>query len=114
MGAVILCQVPDAHAACSVAADDLALVRVDHDVVGGTAVVIAPLNRAGARLPYLHRPILGARDHPLPLAMEGDAGDVARVALERKQRIRVRRLDVVELYGVVARGGEEALVRRDA
>jgi hypothetical protein len=46
--------------------------------------------------------------------MECDSRDIARVAFEAKQRIRVRRLDVVEFHGVVARGGEESLVRRDA
>lgn len=46
--------------------------------------------------------------------MEGDSGDVARVALEGQQRVRVGGLDVVELDGVVARAGEEALVGRDA
>lgn len=114
MGAVILGQVPDADAAPAVAADDLALVRVDDDVVGGGAVVVAPLYGAAARLPDLDGAVLGARHHPLALAVEGDAGDVARVALEREQRVRVRRLDVVELDRVVAGRGQEPLVGRDA
>ena len=46
--------------------------------------------------------------------MEGHAGDVSRVALKGEHGIGVRRLDVVELDGVVAGGGEVALVGRDA
>lgn len=113
MGAVVLSQVPDADTTTPVAADDLALVGVDHDVVDGTAVVVAALDGAAARLPDLHGAILRARDHPLALAVERDARDVARVALEGQQGVGVGRLDVEELDGVVARGGEEALVGRD-
>jgi hypothetical protein len=110
----VLGQVPDAHAAGAVAANDLALVGVDDDVVGGAAVVVAALYGAGARLPDLDGAVLGAGDHPLALAVEGDAGDVARVTLKGEERVGVGRLDVVELDGVVAGGGEEALVRGDA
>lgn len=46
--------------------------------------------------------------------MEGDAGDVRRVAFESKDGVRVRGLDLIELDGMVAGGGEEALVGRDA
>lgn len=46
--------------------------------------------------------------------MEGDARDVAGVALKDEQWRRVGRPDVEELDVVVARGGEEALVGRDA
>ena len=113
MGAVVLGEVPDPDAAGPVAADDLALVGVYDDVVGGGAVVVAALDGAAARLPDLDGAVLGARDHPLALAVEGDARDVARVALEGEQRVRVGGLDVEELDGVVARRGEEALVGRD-
>ena len=46
--------------------------------------------------------------------MEGYAGDVAGVAFEGEACVRVRRLDVVKLDRVVARGGEEAFVGGDA
>lgn len=77
-------------------------------------MVVAALNGAAAGLPDLDGAVLGARDHPLALAVEGDAGDVARVALESEQRVRIGRLDVEELDGVVAGGGQEALIGRDA
>lgn len=38
MRAVVLGQVPDADAAAAVAADDLALVRMDHHIINGTTV----------------------------------------------------------------------------
>lgn len=114
VGAVVLSKVPDTDAALAIATDDFALVRMDHDVVGGTAVVVGALDLATACLPNLDGAILGAGHHPLAFAVEGDAGDIASVALEGKQRIRVRRLDIVEFDRVVACGGEEALVGRDA
>jgi hypothetical protein len=46
--------------------------------------------------------------------VEGDAGDVARVAFECEQRVGVGGLDVEELDGMVACGGEVALVGGDA
>jgi len=114
VGAVVLGQVPHAYAAVAVAADDLALVGVDDDVVGGAAVVVAPLYGPAPRLPYLDGAVLGARHHPLALAVEGYARDVARVALEDEQRVRVGGFDIEELDRVVAGRGEEALVRRYA
>ena len=46
--------------------------------------------------------------------MEGYACDVPGVAFERKQGVRVRRFDIVELDGVVAGRGQESLVWGDA
>lgn len=112
--AVVLGKVPDLDAARAVAADDLALVGVDDNVVGGAAMVVAALDGAGACLPDLDSAVLGARHHPLALAMEGNAGDVARVALEGQQWVWVGALDVEQLDGMVAGGREEALVGRDA
>lgn len=114
VGAAVLGKVPDPDAAGPVAADDLALVGVYDDVVGGAAVVVAALDGAAAGLPDLDGAVLGARDHPLALAVEGDPGDVAGVALEGEQGVRVGGLDVEELDRVVAGGGEEALVGRYA
>lgn len=114
MATVISREVPDAHAARPIAANNLALVRVDDDVVDGAAVVVAALDSAGARLPNLDGAVLGARHHPLALAVERDARNVARVALKGQQRVGVGRLDVKELDCVVARGREVALVGRDA
>lgn len=114
VGAVVLGQVPHAHTTRAVTADNLALVGVDNDIVGGAAMVVGALDGAAARLPDLDGAVLGAGHHPLALAVERNAGDVARVALEGEQRIGVGALDVEELDGVVARGREEALVGRDA
>jgi hypothetical protein len=112
--ALVLAQVPDANRAGAVAADELALVRVDDDVVDGGAVVVVTLDGARADVPYLDCAILGARHHPLALAVEGDGGHVCGVPLEGQDRRGVRRLYLVQLDDVVAGGGEEALVRRDA
>jgi hypothetical protein len=80
--ALVLAQVPDADGASAVTADELALVRVDDDVIDGGAVVVVALNGAGADVPYLDGAVLGACNHPLALAMESDGSDVGRVALE--------------------------------
>lgn len=94
MTTVVLGKIPDLDTACAVAADDLALIGVDDHIVGGAAVVIAALNSTGARLPDLHGAILRTGHHPLALAVERDARDVARVALKGQQRIGVGALDV--------------------
>lgn len=114
VGTVVLGEIPNADATTPVTTDDFALVGVDDDVVDGAAVVVAALDGAAARLPDLDGAVLGACDHPLALAVEGDARDVARVALKGQQGVGVGRLDVEELDRVVARGREEALVGRDA
>lgn len=114
MRARILRQIPHADVARPVAADNLALVRVYDDVVGGTPMAVAALDRARPRLPDLDRAVLGARHHPFPLAVKRNPGNVARVALKRQQRARVRRFDVVEFDRLVSRRRQEPLVRRDA
>lgn len=58
VGAAVLGEVPDPHAAGPVAADDLALVGVYDDVVGGAAVVVAALDGAAAGLPDLDGAVL--------------------------------------------------------
>lgn len=44
MRAVVLRQIPDPHATRPIAAYNLALIGMDHDVVDRTAMVIAALN----------------------------------------------------------------------
>jgi hypothetical protein len=46
--------------------------------------------------------------------MEGNARDIARMAVEAEQWVGVRRLDVVELDRMVASRSQESLIRRDA
>lgn len=109
--AIVLGKIPNAHASVSIAADDLALVGVNHDIVGGASVRIASLDGTRTGLPDLDSAVLGASYHPLPFAVKCDAGNVARVAFKGMKRIGVGGLDVVELDSVVACGGEESLVR---
>lgn len=113
VAAVVLRQVPNANTASAIAADDLALVGVDHDIVDRAAVVVTALDVATSGLPNLDGAILGRGDHPLALAVEGHARDVARVTLEGEKGVGVGRFDVVQLDRVMAGGGEVALVRRD-
>lgn len=114
VAALVLAQIPDPDIAAPVAANQLALVRMDHHVVHGHAVRVVPLHIAAACVPDLDCAVLGAGHQPLGLDVECDAGDVGRVPVEGQDGVWVGRLDVVELDRVVAGGGEVALVRRDA
>ena len=113
MGTAVFSQVPDSDTATMITTDDLALVWVNNHIVDWRVVVVAALNGAGASFPDLHGSILGASNHPFPLAVECNAGDVVGMAFKGQDGIWVRGLDVVELDAMVARGGKEALVRRD-
>lgn len=55
---------------------------MDHNIVRRAAMIIAPLNRSGPRLPDLDRTVLGASYHPFSLAVKGDTSDVTGVTLE--------------------------------
>ena len=76
MRAFVLAEVPDAHVAAAVAADELALVRVDDDVVDRHAVGVVALDIATARVPDLDGPVFRRRNEPFGLAVERDACDV--------------------------------------
>jgi hypothetical protein len=114
VAALVLAQIPDAHIAAAVAADQLALIRVDHDVVDRHAVGVVPLDVTAAGVPDLDRAVLAAGHEPFRLAVERNAGYVAGVSVEGEDRVGVRGFDVVQLDRVVAGGGEVALVGRDA
>lgn len=114
MRACVLGQVPKPDAPCSVAANDLALVRVDYHVVGRGAMVIAPLYCASPCLPDLDGAVFGACHHPFSLAVKGDACDVAGVTLKDKMWCRVGIPDFKELNCVVAGGSKISLVGGDA
>lgn len=114
MRAAVLSQVPDSDTPTMVTADDLPLVRVDNHIVDRRIVVVAALNGASASFPDLHSSILGASNHPLPLAVECNTCDVAGVAFKCQDRVRVRGLDVVKLDTVVACSSKKSLVGRDA
>lgn len=104
MAAVVLCQIPDSHGSSTVAADDLALVGVNHDVIDGAPVTVGSLDGAAACFPDLDIAIFRGCDHPLALAVECNSGDITSVTFEGEEGIGVRRLDIVQLDGVVASG----------
>lgn len=114
MGTVVLSQIPHPDTSRPIAADDLTLVGMNHHVIRRTAMVVASLNRSGPRLPDLDGPVLGASYHPFPLAVKRNTCDVSSVALKCQQRVRIRRLNIVQLDGMMASGGKVSLVGRDA
>ena len=65
MRAAVLCEVPDLDAPFLVAADELALVGMDDDLVDGGLVVIVALDVARPRVPDLKRVVLRRGDEPL-------------------------------------------------
>jgi hypothetical protein len=75
---------------------------------------VVALYIAASGVPDLDRAILGRGYEPLRLAVESDAGNVGGVTLERKDRIRIRRLNIVQLHRMVASSSEVAFVGRNA
>lgn len=65
-------------------------------------------------IPDLQRVILTGSDHPFAFAVERDGGNVARVALEGQDGIRLTTVDVVQAHMLVARCCEVLFVGRDA
>lgn len=114
MSTLILAQVPDTHVPATVAANELALIRVDDDIVDRDSVRVVTLDAGGASIPDLDGAVFGASDHPFPLAVECDAGDVGGVTFESEDGVGVRGFEVVELDVLVSCGCEKALVGRDA
>lgn len=114
MCACILREVPYPHAARTIAADDLALIRMNHHIIHRRPVIVAALNGAGFGFPDFDRSVLRTRHHPFALAVKRHAGNVPSVTLKCQQRVGIRRLDIVELDGVVARRGQKSLVGGNA
>lgn len=112
--AFVLTQIPYAHISPTVTADKLALIGVDDHIVNRNTMGIVPLHIPAPRIPDLNGTILRRSHQPLRFAMKRNAGDITSMPVKRKDGIRVRRLDIVELDSVVARSGEVAFVRRDA
>lgn len=90
VAALVLAQIPDAHIASAIATDELALVWMDHDVVNRHPVGIVPLDIATPSVPNLDRTVFARGDQPLGFAMERNARDIAGVAVESEDRIRIR------------------------
>lgn len=111
MRAIVLRQIPYPHTATSITAYNLSLIRVYNHICYWGPVRITPLNRTTPSLPYLHATIFGARDHPFPLTVEGNASYIPGMTFESEEGIRIRGFDIVELNGVMTGGGKESLVR---
>jgi hypothetical protein len=82
MRAVVFRKVPDPNTSSAITADDLALVGVNDHIVYRAAMGIASLNGPTSRLPDLHSTILGARNHPFPLAVERNPSYISGMSLE--------------------------------
>ena len=95
VGAFVVAQVPDHDHPATVAGNELALVGVDDDVVDRMVVGVGSLNETTSCIPNSYCAILGGGDHPLALAVESDAGDIAVVSFKGHDGIRVGGLDVV-------------------
>jgi hypothetical protein len=108
--AVVLSKIPNANTAATVTADNFALIWVDHHIIDWASMRIAALYRTTPRLPDLDRAILRACNHPFPLAMERNSSYVSSVAFETKERIGIRRFDIVELDGMMTRSCKETFV----
>ncbi len=116
MRTLVLAQIPDTHVAATITTDELALVRMDDNIINreATGVRVVALHRGRTRVPDLDRAVLGARDEPLALAVPAHARHVGIVPLELEHRVRVRVLDVVQLHRQSTGRGQKALVWRDA
>lgn len=90
MRTIVFCEIPNADASRSVAADDLPLIRMDDNIIYRAAVTVGALDRARPRVPDLDRTVLRARHHPFALTVEGYARNVPRMALEGEERVWVR------------------------
>jgi hypothetical protein len=112
--AFVLSQVPNANISSTVTANKLALIWVDDHIVDRYTMGVAPLHISTPRVPNLHRPIFRRCHHPFSLAMEGDARDIASMAIEGENSVRIRRFYVIELDSVMPGGSEVTFVRRDA
>ena len=94
VGALILGQIPEPNAAGTVAADDLALVRMDNHIVYRGTVAVTALDVAGADIPDLDGAVFGARHHPFAFNLEGDTSDVSGMALKYHQWCRIGGSDI--------------------
>lgn len=106
-----LTQVPDSDHTGVVTTDELALVGMNDHIIDRSTVNIIPLQATCSSIPNFHSSVLGASDHPFPLAVECHAGDVVRMTFKGNHGIGIGRLYIKELDIVVARGSQEPLIR---
>jgi hypothetical protein len=114
MRTVVLCQVPYSNASSSIAAYDLSLIWMDNHVIHGRGMAVASLDGTTSCFPDLDGAILGARHHPLALAVEGNACNIVCMSFECQKGIRIGRLDIVELNAMVSSCCQKAFIRRYA
>lgn len=113
MTAFVLSQVPDAHSASAITADEFSLVWMDDHIVDCTEMIVVPLYAACSGIPDLDRAVFRGRYHPFSLAMKGHACNVVGVSFEGEDGAGVGGLDIVEFDGVMASGGKISFVGRD-
>src|ERR1700735_949685 len=106
MGANTLAQIPDTHSASTVTANEFPLIRMNNHIVDRSLVNVVTLETAGTCIPDLDCPVFRTSHHPFPFTVEGDTGDIIRVAIEAHYRMGIGGFEVVELDRVVPPGGE--------
>lgn len=107
-------QVPNPDNTSAIAANEFALVGVDYNVVDRSFMRVIALQAACTGIPDFNRTVFRAGDHPLPLAVKRDAGDVVRMAVEGHDRIGIGRFDVIQLDIIVAGGCQVPFIGGDA
>ena len=111
MTALVLRKIPNSDTAISVAADELALIRVYDHIVHRTSMPVVPLHSRTLCVPDLDRPVLRGRYHPFCVAVEANASDVASMSFECENRVRIVTFARVELDVLASSGSDESLVR---
>lgn len=112
MGALVLTQIPDTDISTAVTRYQLPLVWMNDniihrrhmrkDILNISSMSVIPLNAPSPCIPYLNGPVLGAGDHPLALAMEGNTGYVPSMAIKTDDRAWVCRSYIIELDVMVS------------
>ena len=101
---LVFTEIIDVDPASSVSADKLSLVWMNSDIVYGVVVVVHALNRACPGIPDFHRTVFRACHHPFAFAMEANTSDVAGVAFECHDSIRIAGLNVVQSHHMPTSG----------
>ena len=110
MGTFVLSEVPDSDVAAAVTADELSLIRMDHDVVYGAAMRVVSLYSTSTGLPDLNGTILRTSDHPFTLTVKSDTSHIPSMTFEGERWRLACAADIVELDIVVTCSGEIAFV----
>jgi hypothetical protein len=114
VGTSTFTQVPDSDIAPTICTDKFALIGVYDHIIDRVRMLVVSLDCSRPGVPHLHRLIFGAGNHPLPFAVECDAGNIVGVTFEGHDRIGVRGLDIVQSDDMAASSSEKFLVGSDA